>query len=139
VSNWNGITAARESDRRRGMNEAEVIVPRTREAGPKFKPFALGLGLSAPWLHRPPRPIPRRTNFNAREQALVERIKRLKREAGSHSPSAWTLAKQIPELRLKVDACFLSNPYATNLFLVHLHREVIRPRKLRALLELYPS
>jgi histidinol-phosphate/aromatic aminotransferase/cobyric acid decarboxylase-like protein len=77
--------------------------------------------------------------FNTREQALVERIKRLKKEAGSHSPSAWTLAKQIPELRLKVDACFLSNPYATNLFLVHLHREVIRPRKLRALLELYPS
>jgi histidinol-phosphate/aromatic aminotransferase/cobyric acid decarboxylase-like protein len=120
-------------------NEAEVIVPRTREPGPKFKPFALGLGLTAPWLHRPPRPIPRRAHFNAREQALVERIKRLKKEAGSHSPSAWTLAKQIPELRLKVDACFLSNPYATNLFLMHLHREVIRPRKLRALLELYPS
>ena len=116
-----------------------MIVPRTREPGPKFKPFALGLGLTAPWLHRPPRPIPKRTHFSAREQALVERIKRLKKEAGSHSPSAWTLAKQIPELRLKVDACFLSNPYATNLFLMHLHREVIRPRKLRALLELYPS
>jgi histidinol-phosphate/aromatic aminotransferase/cobyric acid decarboxylase-like protein len=116
-----------------------VIVPRTREPGHKFKPFALGLGLSAPWLHRPPRPAHRRVNFNAREQALVDRIKRLKKEAGSHSPSAWTLAKQIPELRLKVDACFLSNPYATHLFLTHLHREVIRPRKLRALLELYPS
>ncbi len=63
----------------------------------------------------------------------------MKRDAGSHSPSAWTLAKLIPELRLKVDACFLSNPYATNLFLMHFHREVIRPRKLRALLELYPS
>jgi histidinol-phosphate/aromatic aminotransferase/cobyric acid decarboxylase-like protein len=71
--------------------------------------------------------------------ALVERIKRLKREAGTHSPSAWTLAKLIPELRLKVDACFLSNPYATKLFLMHFHREVIRPKKLRALLELYPS
>jgi histidinol-phosphate/aromatic aminotransferase/cobyric acid decarboxylase-like protein len=114
-----------------------VIVPRTREPRPKFKPF--DLGLSAPWLHRPPRQFPRPVNFNAREQALVERIKRLKKEAGSHSPSAWTLAKLIPELRLKVDACFLSNPYATNLFLMHLHREVIRPRKLRALLELYPS
>ena len=45
----------------------------------------------------------------------------------------------MPELRLKVDACFLSNPYATKLFLMHFHREVIRPRKLRALLELYPS
>jgi histidinol-phosphate/aromatic aminotransferase/cobyric acid decarboxylase-like protein len=116
-----------------------VIVPRARDARPKFKPFVLDLGLSAPWLHRPPRPVPRRAGFNAREQAMVERIKRLKREAGSHSPSAWTLAKQIPELRLKVDACFLSNPYATNLFLMHLHREVIRPKRLRALLELYPS
>jgi histidinol-phosphate/aromatic aminotransferase/cobyric acid decarboxylase-like protein len=118
-------------------DEAAVIVPRTREPRPKFKPF--DLALSAPWLHRPPRQFPRPVDFNAREQALVERIKRLKKEAGSHSPSAWTLAKLIPELRLKVDACFLSNPYATNLFLMHLHREVIRPRKLRALLELYPS
>ena len=114
-----------------------MIVQRTREPRPKFKPF--DIGLSAPWLHRPPRQFPGPVNFNAREQALVERIKRLKKEAGSHSPSAWTLAKLIPELRLKVDACFLSNPYATNLFLMHLHREVIRPRKLRALLELYPS
>ncbi len=77
--------------------------------------------------------------LSPRELALVERIKRLKKEAGTHSPSAWTLAKLIPELRLKVDACFLSNPYATKLFLMHFHREVIRPRKLRFLLELYPS
>src|SRR5262249_43462796 len=77
--------------------------------------------------------------IKAREQAVAERIKRLKKEAGSHSPSAWTLAKLIPELRLKVDACFLSNPYATQLFLMHFHREVIRPKRLRALLELYPS
>jgi histidinol-phosphate/aromatic aminotransferase/cobyric acid decarboxylase-like protein len=114
-----------------------VIVPRTREQGIKFKPF--DLGVSAHWLQRSPARPPRRVNFNPRELALIERIKRLKRDSGSHSPSAWTLAKLIPELRLKVDACFLSNPYATNLFLMHFHREVIRPRKLRALLELYPS
>ncbi len=82
---------------------------------------------------------PGRAGLSARELLLVERIKRLKRESGTHSPSAWTLAKLIPELRLKVDACFLSNPYATKLFLMHFHREVIRPKKLRALLELYPS
>jgi histidinol-phosphate/aromatic aminotransferase/cobyric acid decarboxylase-like protein len=114
-----------------------VVVQRPREHGPRFKPF--DLAVSAPWLHRPPRRPPARINFNPRELALAERIKRLKKEAGSHSPSAWTLAKLIPELRLKVDACFLSNPYATNLFLMHFHREVVRPRKLRALLELYPS
>ena len=45
----------------------------------------------------------------------------------------------IPELRLRVDACFLSNPYATDLFLDYLHREVIRTGKLRRLLEFYPS
>jgi len=114
-----------------------VIVPRTREQGIKFKPF--DLGVSGHWLQRSQTRPPRRVIFNPRELALIERIKRLKRDAGSHSPSAWTLAKLIPELRLKVDACFLSNPYATNLFLMHFHREVIRPRKLRALLELYPS
>ena len=114
-----------------------MIVPRSREPRLKFKPF--DLGVTAPWLHRPTRRPPGRSNFNPRELALIERIKRLKKEAGSHSPSAWTLAKLIPELRLKVDACFLSNPYATKLFLMHFQREVIRPRKLRALLELYPS
>src|SRR5580700_9765100 len=119
------------------IKEGEVIVPRTREQGIKFKPF--DLGVSAHWLHRSQTRPPRRVNFNPRELALIERIKRLKKEAGSHSPSAWTLAKLIPELRLKVDACFLSNPYATKLFMMHFHREVIRPRKLRALLELYPS
>jgi histidinol-phosphate/aromatic aminotransferase/cobyric acid decarboxylase-like protein len=113
-----------------------VIVQRSRGQGLKFKPFDL---ISAPWLQRPPKRPLTRLNFSARELVLAERIKRLKKEAGSHSPSAWTLAKLIPELRLKVDACFLSNPYATKLFLMHFHREVIRPRKLRALLELYPS
>jgi histidinol-phosphate/aromatic aminotransferase/cobyric acid decarboxylase-like protein len=119
------------------IKEGEVIVPRTREQTSKFRPF--DLGVSGHWLQRSQARPPRRVIFNPRELALIERIKRLKREAGSHSPSAWTLAKLIPELRLKVDACFLSNPYATKLFLMHFHREVIRPRKLRALLELYPS
>jgi len=114
-----------------------VVIQRPRRSGLKFRPF--GLEISAPWLPRPPKAAPRRLGLNDREQALAERIKRLKKEAGSHSPSAWTLAKLIPELRIKVDACFLSNPYATQLFLMHFHREVIRPRKLRALLELYPS
>ena len=120
------------------LDEVEVIVQRTREHGLKFKPFDLP-GRLGTLAARPPRPPRGAIGFNARELALIERIKRLKKEAGTHSPSAWTLAKLIPELRLKVDACFLSNPYATKLFLMHFHREVIRPRKLRALLELYPS
>jgi len=114
-----------------------VLVQRPADRGLKFKPF--DLAVSARWLEERRRKASRRIQLNPREVALVERIKRLKKEAGSHSPSAWTLAKLIPELRLKVDACFLSNPYATKLFLLHFQREVIRPRKLRALLELYPS
>jgi histidinol-phosphate/aromatic aminotransferase/cobyric acid decarboxylase-like protein len=127
------------------IDEVEVIVQRPREPGTKFKPF--DLGVSTQWLHHQRTQwlqnqrmrLPKRVGLNSRELGVAEQIKQLKREAGSHSPSAWTLAKQIPELRLKVDACFLSNPYATQLFLVHFHREMIRQRKLRALLELYPS
>ncbi len=120
-----------------------MVVQHPRPSGLKFKPF--DLGASAPWLQRQiqlqvqRRRPPGRTGLSPRELLLVERFKRLKKDAGTHSPSAWTLAKLIPELRLKVDACFLSNPYATKLFLMHFHREVIRPKKLRALLELYPS
>jgi histidinol-phosphate/aromatic aminotransferase/cobyric acid decarboxylase-like protein len=119
------------------LDEVEVIVERPREHGLKFKPF--DLGRSARWLEQQRRKSLARIGQSPREAALIERITRLKREAGTHSPSAWTLAQRIPELRLKVDACFLSNPYATNLFLMHFHREVIRPRRLRALVELYPS
>ncbi len=114
-----------------------MIVQRSPEQGRKFKPF--DFGASTLWLDRQRRKFTGRLGLNQREDALVERIRRLKRESGSHSPSAWTIAKLIPELRLKVDACFLSNPYATKLFLMHFHREVIRPRRLRSLLELYPS
>jgi histidinol-phosphate/aromatic aminotransferase/cobyric acid decarboxylase-like protein len=114
-----------------------VLAQRSPEERLRFKPF--NLGASARWLDQRRKRASGRFRLNPRELALAERIKRLKKEAGSHSPSAWTIAKVIPELRLKVDACFLSNPYATKLFLMHFHREVIRPRKLRALLELYPS
>jgi histidinol-phosphate/aromatic aminotransferase/cobyric acid decarboxylase-like protein len=91
------------------------------------------------WLEAHVRQPSRRGTLSPRECALAERIKLLKRQAGSHSPSAPTLAKLIPELRLRVDACFLSNPYATDLFLEYLSREVIRTGKLRRLLEFYPS
>ncbi|MFO0892062.1 MAG: histidinol-phosphate transaminase [Isosphaeraceae bacterium] len=99
----------------------------------------LEFGRSARWLESRVRHSQRRRTLNPRESALSERIKLLKREAGSHSPSAPTLAKLIPELRLRVDACFLSNPYATDLFLEYFHREVVRTGKLRRLLEFYPS
>ena len=49
--------------------------------------------------------------------AITQKLQSLKEEAGSHSPSLFTIIEAIPELTVKVDACFLSNPYATELFL----------------------
>ena len=114
-----------------------MISQRSREQQLKVGKF--DLGMSARWLESQVRHTARQGALSPRESALAERIKLLKREAGSHSPSAPTLARMIPELRLRVDACFLSNPYATDLFLDYLHREVIRTGKLRRLLEFYPS
>jgi len=103
------------------------------------KPRPFDLGGSARWLEAHMRAAIRRGPLTRREQGLADRLMKLKREAGSHSPSAPTILKTIPELRMRVDACFLSNPYATELFLDHLYREVIRPGRLRRVLEFYPS
>jgi len=43
-----------------------------------------------------------------------------------------------PELRIGVNACFLSNPYATDLFLERLERELLHTGRLREILEFYP-
>ena len=40
----------------------------------------------------------------------------LKEEAGSHSPSIHKLLEEFPQVRIEVDACFLCNPYAFDLF-----------------------
>lgn len=73
------------------------------------------------------------------EKSIATTIKRLKDEAGSHSPSVFTLCNELPSLEMKVDACFLSNPYATDLFLKYLEEDLIRNNKLRDILEFYPS
>jgi len=77
--------------------------------------------------------------LNREEKAIAATIKRLKDEAGSHSPSVFTLSKELPSLKMKVDACFLSNPYATDLFLRYLEDDIITKNKLRNILEFYPS
>tara|TARA_B100000809_G_C15138468_1_gene531792 strand:+ start:3885 stop:5057 length:1173 start_codon:yes stop_codon:yes gene_type:complete len=77
--------------------------------------------------------------LNKEELQLASKINQLKDEAGSHSPSIFTLVKKIPELNVKVDACFLSNPYATDLFLSYLKEELVNTNKLRDVLEFYPS
>lgn len=73
------------------------------------------------------------------EMKIASKINQLKEAAGTHSPSIFTVAESLPELNIKVDACFLSNPYATDLFLEYLDRELISTGRLRDVLEFYPS
>jgi len=73
------------------------------------------------------------------EQKIANSIKALKEAAGSHSPSIFTLEEELPDLDVRVDACFLSNPYATDLFLKYLKKELVDTGKLRDVLEFYPS
>ncbi|MCU0440919.1 MAG: histidinol-phosphate aminotransferase family protein [Bacteroidia bacterium] len=77
--------------------------------------------------------------FTPSEQVLAAQILKLKQEAGSHSPSIFTFKQKLPQLDIKVDACFLSNPYATELFLEYFNHEIVETGKIRDLLEWYPS
>ena len=63
----------------------------------------------------------------------------LKKQSGSHSPSINNIKEKISELKIRVDACFLSNPYATELFLEYFKKEMIDTGHINALLEFYPS
>lgn len=77
--------------------------------------------------------------LNKFESEVVNKIKIEKSKSGSHSPSIFTLASIIPELDITIDGCFLSNPYATNLFLDFMQSELIETGKMRDFLEYYPS
>ena len=73
------------------------------------------------------------------QEELRKRFLKLKEESGSHSPSTSTILESIPELTIDVDACFLSNPLATDLFLEFLREELLETGKLRDVLEFYPA
>jgi histidinol-phosphate/aromatic aminotransferase/cobyric acid decarboxylase-like protein len=68
-----------------------------------------------------------------------EKYKQLKLNSGTHSPSIATILKEIPDVKIEVDACFLSNPYATKLFFSHFTKDLIQTGKIFDLLEFYPS
>jgi histidinol-phosphate/aromatic aminotransferase/cobyric acid decarboxylase-like protein len=74
-----------------------------------------------------------------REKELMGALRALKSESGSHSPSLYTLKDHLPGVEIKVDACFLSNPYATDLFISRLKSDLVDTGDLRAVLEFYPS
>ena len=69
---------------------------------------------------------------------IKNKIQALKNLSGSHSPSIETILREIPEIKIKIDACFLSNPYATELFLNNFKNDLILNGKLRSILEYYP-
>ena len=74
------------------------------------------------------------------EASLIEKISEISTAAGSHSPSLATTLQAIPELNLEIDACFLSNPYATNLVIDYFESELTSDNDLfRRAIEAYPS
>tara|TARA_B110000037_G_C17089722_1_gene493506 strand:+ start:703 stop:1857 length:1155 start_codon:yes stop_codon:yes gene_type:complete len=70
---------------------------------------------------------------------ITQKYNDLKNQSGSHSPSLSNIKEKIAEIKIKVDACFLSNPYATELFLEYFKKEMIDTGEINALLEFYPS
>lgn len=77
--------------------------------------------------------------LSVQEQELQARIRKLKENSGSHSPSVSMLKQALPEVEFRIDACFLSNPYATDLFMSYLEKDIISTGELRQLLEFYPA
>jgi histidinol-phosphate/aromatic aminotransferase/cobyric acid decarboxylase-like protein len=69
---------------------------------------------------------------------IISKLKQLKSNSGTHSPSIETVLREIPELKIKIDACFLSNPYATELFIKYLDNDLVKKNRLRDVLEFYP-
>lgn len=68
---------------------------------------------------------------------MLEKFKELKGQSGTHSPSIEVLKKELG-CEIKIDACFLSNPYATDLFMDCLFGEKGSENGLRDLFEFYP-
>lgn len=78
-------------------------------------------------------------NLTAKDVIVANKIKKIKDNAGSHSPSIFTLVEQFPNRKIKVDACFLSNPYASNLFVNFLKQDFKNEKVLKNLIQYYPS
>lgn len=70
---------------------------------------------------------------------LEKKFISLKSGSGTHSPSMATILEKMPEIKIKVDACFLSNPYATELFLEYFNKELLATNEIARILEFYPS
>jgi histidinol-phosphate/aromatic aminotransferase/cobyric acid decarboxylase-like protein len=72
------------------------------------------------------------------KENFKSKLLELKSTSGNHSPSIAALYSDVPNFEIKIDACFLSNPYATELFLDNLDIDLLQSGKLRDVLEFYP-
>ncbi len=78
--------------------------------------------------------------ISTQERALMENLERLSSNSGSHSPSLATMQQSLPEIQIDIDACFLSNPLATELFWSYFNADVLADQQLfKRMLEAYPS
>jgi histidinol-phosphate/aromatic aminotransferase/cobyric acid decarboxylase-like protein len=74
------------------------------------------------------------------ENELLNKLQQLSAKSGSHSPSLVTMQQAIPEIKIDIDACYLSNPLATDLFWTHFNADVLAdPQLFKRMLEAYPS
>jgi len=77
--------------------------------------------------------------LNENEQHFLKEFTYLKSKSGSHSPSILSLLNDNDNgKKVEVDACFLSNPYATELFIEFFERELVATKKLNQIIEAYP-
>ena len=79
-------------------------------------------------------------NFSPEEHDTLARLEQLSARSGSHSPSLGTMQQAIPEINVDIDACYLSNPLATDLFWTHFNADILAdPQLFKRMLEAYPS
>lgn len=74
-------------------------------------------------------------NYNQKKKIFQD----LKLKSGNHSPSISSLSKSIPDLKIDVDACFLSNPYATELFFEYFDNQLVKTGEIKKIIEYYPA
>jgi histidinol-phosphate/aromatic aminotransferase/cobyric acid decarboxylase-like protein len=76
--------------------------------------------------------------LNNKEKEFHNAFYKLKESSGTHSPSITSILKELGISQVEVDACFLSNPYATELFLEYFEAEIIQKKLIKGLFEAYP-
>ena len=78
--------------------------------------------------------------ISSHEREQIRRLSELKANSGSHSPSLSTMQESLPEINVEIDACYLSNPLATDLFWKFFNSDVQKDDQLfRRLVEAYPA